>query len=507
MKKEKRLPVWLPWAILALGVAARLWLFGDLPGDLNQDEAFAGYEAWALLHGGMDTAGYRFPVYLVAWGSGMNALETYLMLPWVALFGLKVWVIRLPQLLLGILSLYICYLTAKRLFGERKGLLALLLLAFCPWHIMLSRWGLESNLAPGFLLLGFYCFLRGMDDARWYPLCALCYGLSLYTYATIWPVVPLLVLSELIYARRQKALHFDRFFWCSAVILMVLAAPLLLFLAVNYGWIEEIRGPIFSIPKLLYLRSGEISFKQIPENLKNLVKLLVTQSDGLPWNSPGWFGQLYPITLPFSLLGLVVCAVRLRKKQDSRSALLLMNLAAGLLVGLLVNVNVNRVNLIYIPLVLLAAFGFGWVCEHWKPALPVILAAYTVLFGLFCHSYFTEYRSSIGYSFGEGLGEAIAAVEDYEGTVTLSDDIHYPRVLFFSAADPQQFRDTVVYNNYPAAFLSVQSFDRWRFGIDPAALDPDAAYLFSVWTDQTPFLQAGYTLQTYGIYTLALPNG
>ena len=87
------------WAILALGLGIRLWQFGRVPEGINQDEAFAGYEAFCLLHGGLDTAGYRFPVYLTAWGSGMNALESYLMLPFVAMFGLKTWVVRMPQLL------------------------------------------------------------------------------------------------------------------------------------------------------------------------------------------------------------------------------------------------------------------------------------------------------------------------------------------------------------------------------------------------------------------------
>lgn len=39
-----------------------------------------------------DSSGYRFPVYLTAWGSGMNALNTYLMIPFMAVFGAEVWV-------------------------------------------------------------------------------------------------------------------------------------------------------------------------------------------------------------------------------------------------------------------------------------------------------------------------------------------------------------------------------------------------------------------------------
>ena len=84
-------------AILALGVFARLWRFGAVPDGLNQDEAFAAYEAWALLHFGTDSSLHAWPVYFTAWGSGMNALESYLLIPLFALLGTKTWVIRLPS--------------------------------------------------------------------------------------------------------------------------------------------------------------------------------------------------------------------------------------------------------------------------------------------------------------------------------------------------------------------------------------------------------------------------
>ena len=64
--------------LLALGIFVRLYRFGSAPPGLNQDEAFAAYDAWALLHYGADSSLHRFPVYLTAWGSGMNALERLL---------------------------------------------------------------------------------------------------------------------------------------------------------------------------------------------------------------------------------------------------------------------------------------------------------------------------------------------------------------------------------------------------------------------------------------------
>ena len=74
---------WLPLALILIGVLVRGWALGAVPGGLNQDEAFAGYEAWSLLTSGVDSWGYPYPCYLVAWGSGMNALESYLAMPFL----------------------------------------------------------------------------------------------------------------------------------------------------------------------------------------------------------------------------------------------------------------------------------------------------------------------------------------------------------------------------------------------------------------------------------------
>lgn len=97
--KKKDAYFWLAGALLLIGCAVRLVALSSLPCGLNQDEAYAGYNAWCLLHYGVDSAGYHNPVYMVAWGSGMNVLETYLMMPFVALLGPCTLAFRLPQAL------------------------------------------------------------------------------------------------------------------------------------------------------------------------------------------------------------------------------------------------------------------------------------------------------------------------------------------------------------------------------------------------------------------------
>ena len=152
--------------ILILGIGARLWMFGDVPGGINQDEAFAAREAWSLLHYGKDSFGYSYPMYLTAWGSGMNALNTYLMMPFIALFGMHTWVFRLPQMLIGILSLFAIEEIVSKVADWKCSLLAMFLLAVSPWHIMLSRWALESNLVVGFLLFGLLFFIYGIRVSK-----------------------------------------------------------------------------------------------------------------------------------------------------------------------------------------------------------------------------------------------------------------------------------------------------------------------------------------------------
>ncbi len=498
------------FAVLAVGIFVRVWCFGAVPGGLNQDEAFAGYEAWSLLNCGTDSAGYRFPVYLTAWGSGMNALNSYLMIPFIAMFGLEVWVIRLPQLIVACLTLPAVYGAVRRLSGRLTALTAMFLLAICPWHIMLARWGLESNLAPGFLVFGLYFFLRALEDESFLMLSAAMYGASLYCYATVWPFVPLIILLQCVHAIRTKRLKFSACAIVSLLILAIFALPLLLFLAVNYGLIGELRLPFLSVPKLLYMRSGELSFSHFFENLGNAMKMFLTQSDGLPWNCAGIFGQLYPFSVVFELIGLGFCISRyvkaLRENTFSGEAFILIQLFAALLLTALIDVNVNRANIIFIPRVMLAACGIVFASRlSGKAALPAVCAMYAVFFLFFTSYYFGEYSTQISFYFGGGTGEAVGAALDTPGKIYVSDDIYYPVVLFYSETPTDEFRASVEYRSYPAAYLKAKSFGRFEFISTDGEIRRDGVYILSQYDDRTPFTEVGFSVEEYGYAALATP--
>lgn len=504
---------------MAIGIAVRVWRFGLVPKGINQDEALAAYESYSLLRTGLDTAGYPFPIYLTAWGSGMNVLESILMMPFIALFGLKTWVIRLPQLIVAVLSLIAVYDILKRIAGVWAALCGLFLMAAVPWHVFLARWGLESNLAPGFLLFGLCFFLWGLENARVFPLSALMYGLSLYCYATIWPFVPFILLLQTIYAWRCGKLAFKNGTWLwlvlAAVLLFLLALPLLLFLLVNLGFIEEIQLslPFFrlSIPRLIYLRSGEFSFSRIPENARTLLRIFLTQNDGLLWNGTERFGLFYYCTLPFFFIGLYYCirgsisAVRgIRQQSFFGGGILLVQLLAGVIQGLLISSNVNRVNSLWPAVILVSAVGIWRLCSYLgQKSLILPLIFYAVLFGQFSCYYFTDYAQESAWYFCYGLEEALEEALAHDGTICVSSDANFARVLFYTKQDPDEYRATVQYSNYPSAYLNVDSFGRFRFVSGTYGLDSSCVYVLNTSNNLTPLVDAGFTVQTFGYYAAA----
>lgn len=499
---------WIVVLLIVIGVAARMIYIGAVPGGINQDEAFAGYEANSLLYYGMDSSGYHLPVYFVSWGSGMNVLNSYLMIPFIAMFGLKTWVIRLPQVLAGCASLPVFYLLLNKIFGKRTALIGLFIFAICPWHIMMSRWGLESNLAPAFLLFGLYFFILGVENSKLMIFSALFYGLGLYTYATIWPVTAAIILLSAGYCWYVKKLHADKFYIISCSILIVFAFPLALFLMVNNGLLSEIKTPCISIPKLVYYRGNELSITNILNNLKKLFGVAVEQSDGLLWNETKEFGLYYKYSFPLILLGYIQLArtafSEVKSRTYHREMFVLIQLAAAVLLGCLIPVNVNRVNCIHIPNLICLALGISFLNEKFKNKIIFIaVLVYSISFILFAQYYVNSYNDYISVDFQKGLEDAVDFAMRFDNAqIYITGSISYPKVLFYSKLPVDEYVRTVKYTNYPSAFLKVSSCGNLHFGIDISALDPSDVYVINN-NDSKIFEKSSYTLVHFDQFAVA----
>lgn len=495
------------------GVAARLYQFGIVPNGLNQDEAFAGYEAWNLLTAHHDTMGYSFPVYLFTNGGGMNALETYLLIPLMAIFGPQDWVIRIPQVVVAILSMPATYGIARRIYGQKAAIWTLMVVSWCPWHIMMSRWGLESNLAPGMLLFGLYFFLRGEEKKQFYLLSAFFYGTSLYSYAVVWLYVPVILLISVLYLIHIKKLCWsDRILWKCVGVLVIMGAPLVFVLGVNYGYIGEIKTRFFSVPKLDFLRTSQTSGYTVIENLQNLWKILIEQSDGLIWNSPEKYGLYYPYGIVFVLMGVVGTIRRLfqkiKWKQYAPELFVILQFACGLILGTTSHVNVNRINIIWFPLLLMEGCGLDIFCRmsgkflariYEKCSKRVVSIAVASVFLIsfigFEHYYFTDYKKPIEIAFDGGMKEALIEAEKSGKTIHINRMGMYPKVLYYSRMPVNEYMTTRVFSDYHPM---PQSAGNLYFDLNAAVPDKNGVFILQEDFDCSKFIQAGFHFKHYG---------
>lgn len=431
--------------IFALGIFARFLLLGSVPDGLNQDEAYAGYEAYSLLHYGVDSWGYSFPVYLTTWGSGMNAMSTYLMIPFIAMLGPIELAVRLPQAIMGIISVTAFYGLFKLFFPDDESIrmIAVFIAAINPWHIILCRYGLESNMAPAFLIIAFYFFCKGVDKPKFFIPSFLFYGLTLYCYALSWIFVPAFLLIQFLFLLWTGKLKISKYLIISLMILCILATPLVLFIMVNSGMINELELGIISIPKMPMFRASEIDFGNQKARLLTFVKSLITQNDGLIWNYAGRFGLYYKWGLPFALLGGIELVCRcfkcLVKRNYCPEVLFVLQFTVCLLFSCLIDTNFTKMNSIHFPILAMTVIGIRWfvgVFKNLRIRKIVMLAscfAGLVSFALFEKYYFGDYRTETAECYRSGLRECVEYAEYIAGdsTIYIYDYASHPCVLFY----------------------------------------------------------------------------
>lgn len=501
--------------IILFGILIRIADFGHTPCGFNQDEAFAGYEAFSLLNYGIDSAGYHNPCYFVSWGSGMNVLESYLAIPFMKLFGCSITTFRIPQLLCSCISLPVFYSLMKKIFNQKTALLGLSLLVISPWHIMLSRWGLESNLAPAFLLFGFYFLIKGISQNKYWIFSAIAYGLALYSYSITWIVIPLTILACSLYIIIYGQKISVKYTLTSVIVLFLFALPLFLFLLVNTGLISEISTPFFSIPKLLKMRSSEISINNLllPKSYYNLFNILINQQDGLDWNSTYEFGLFYKISLPFIILGAVKITVtslhKIKAKEFCFEVIILLGMICSIFTCLLIeNLNVNKANSLHFFTLILLTIGIKEIFILLQKHIIIpkaILLSYAISFMFFFSFYLSDYNNSVSYSFRSGLESAVQYAKQKQSDICLDSSIYYPQILFYDQTPTDVFLDTVKYSNYPSAFLNAEKFNNFEFGINLENLNSEKVYIIKNNMEDI-FLKQGYKIESFENYSVAYMN-
>lgn len=458
--EDKRFNIFL-FIIITIALFARIYQFGSVPAGVNQDEAMAAVDALSLSKYGTDRFGMRLPVHFTAWGYGqMSVLLSYLMVSFIKLFGFNVIAIRLPMLIISLLGLFCVYKLSKECFNKSAALIILAFAAISPWHIMQSRWAIDCNLLPHFFLFGMYFF-----KVKKYCIGALFFGLCMYSYGIALYSVPVFLIIMAVYLLMKKEISVKKLV-ASALIYIAVSMPFFLVIFINFFKLPTISTPFFTIPFFPdSLRSNDILFfsdnlfKQLMINFKAAFHIIIFQNDSLPWNVIANIGTIYYCSIVFVIAGLYFML-----KQKQGAFIIYAALATALISGLITNsVNINRFNLVFYPLMLLAGYGVYSLIKKLKHTSLFIALIYTFLLICFMVSYFGVQKETLGTHFFDSFGEAISTTEKFD-KVYISPNIQSKNtpyvseilVLFYEKIDAKKFNSPSYKNKY---IYELNSFD------------------------------------------------
>lgn len=443
--------------IFVLAVLMRIPLLASVPNGFYHDEATTGYDAFSLLETQRDQYGDFLPLFAQSSGAYNEALYRYLTVPCIAIFGLNEFSVRLPAALAGLFTVLALYHLTAALSGQRLALLAALLLAISPWHVLCSRFAGRVILLPLCFCVALYLFLRSREEPRFLPWSAAAFALTLYTYSAARVFVPLFVLG-LVFLYRRELLETWRRSAVAAVLFLCVLVPLAAFWITPEGMArahDTLANDLTAIlPQYGSYFGPDFLFLAGDSNLRHSLRGM---------------GQLYFFewfTVPLGIWGLV------RDRHRDRRILWLWFLLYPIPAAFTAEKHALRA-LIGAPLfAILSAMGIEQILRwgksyRWRLAIGLattVIVATSAAF--FARTYFFDYRDYAAAAWSHGMREAIAFSENSGRDIVLVSQRFQPLsfVLFYTGFSPAQYqsfpiglREGLWQSRYPMGFA------RYRF--------------------------------------------
>jgi hypothetical protein len=262
----------------------------------------------------------------------------------------------------------------------------------------------------------------------------------------------------------------------------------------------ETLAPIFSDNPLIALAG----------NLVSMLCLLSRQTDGHVRNTVEPFGYFYTLTFPLAITGIIQLLLPTRRSANLPERLLLLSwLMASLITGILQPVNINRINLIFIPLILCIALPLVWLGDRWRLAQYTVLGVLLVSFGVFHRQYHSDhYRTEANGAFFTGLLPAIAfarQASDIHNPICVTGSVNMPYifVLFKERMNPADYVPNIKYLNPQAPFREVRTLGRYNFGVQYCPPDQKTIYILN--GEQPPYREINYRISNFGDYKVYVP--
>lgn len=430
--KKKALHISLVSILILLALFLRIWNLAVLPLSMHIDEAGLGLNAWSLANYGTDRYGNFMPVCPSNFYGEQSAFYTYFCALLVKFFGLNIYTLRLPGVIMGMVTVIFGSLLMKEKWGNKGLYTGLALLGIFPYFIINSRFALDCNAMLGTLTIALYALVVLMKKTKEHPkkkyyaafcLVGFLFGLVLYTYIIAAIVIAvfcvLFGLYYLLYKKENRGLRFKQLLFM-ALPLGIMVIPLLLVVCVNYFGLEPIETALFSIPKMAVNRTEEVTFSlsALPGKIKGLIHVFT--SDGKYGSSDTYWTMFWwsPIFIAIGGIASIVRSIKeLKNKSFSLDICLLFITFAQILMFILCGTYNYHINGIYIALVYFCLSGIFTTIAFLKKkplciGFGILLAClYTVTFIGFAKEYYFA-DTSAAFQVYNGVSEAISLLDD-----------------------------------------------------------------------------------------------
>ena len=183
-------------------LVTRLYKLDYLPMGIHVDELSVALDSKCIRDWGTDRFGVHHPAYFINNGGGQNALYTYVMSIIIRFLPCTVKTLRLFAVFCGAICLFamfgICYEITE---SKKWALIGPILVTILPIFIMSERWALESYLLLPFSTYFMYFAIRAIkyEKIRDFIITGILMGLTLYTYAVSFIVLPVMLVLTAAY--------------------------------------------------------------------------------------------------------------------------------------------------------------------------------------------------------------------------------------------------------------------------------------------------------------------
>ena len=466
MNKNKSLIVL--FLIVILSVVLRFSYLGSQPPGLTNDEADIGYDAFSILKTGKDQWVNIYPLTAFkGFGDFRLPVYTYLVFPSIAVFGVNEFAVRFPSAFIGVLTVVLVYFLGKKLISHRAGIISSFLLTISPWHIAMSRVGIESNIAVFGVMLTVMTFILMLQKVKYKYifLFATSFILTFYSYYSIRVILPVLIFCCLFLFNNNLKDSARRISVAFIIILLFIIPGLLsqqrlsqISLTKDMGLIDSLneqRGACQeNIPKLICQISHNRPLTYLNKYVSNYlnhfsISLLFLKGADNGLSAMYQRGFFYLMELLLLVAGLWILA---NNKSKENKLLLLWFLAAPIADSVTGDGHYSRM-LTFIPVIqIIEAVGLIYLFDKFKNKVPGVLVIVILLFSLggFLINYYTYYPKYFSRSSHYGYQQLFtylktqkSSFKDIYVSNSFYDTKQYIFYLFFNQYDPETYQNNL----------------------------------------------------------------